>query len=863
MANKDITETGVRSVLETMGIPSSFQGFKENAIGRAEALATVGSSIAGTMAGMGGSVFEAARGGDMRAQLDTYRKIQDAMTYMPRTQGGLDKVQQIGEFFEPVGLLYEQYGEAVGESTGSPLLGEYAEELVDPLFFLGGIGGIPRRAGRIADAATDVAETAEALTDGLPAKPPEFVTPPEPQPAMVVTPEQQQIILSKPERGLIRSSVPRGSVPKVQEQVAGQKAAYPSTDGWAQDRMVVKNVKVKKDKKGNAVFEVDYQKTPYGFEKPPLGVDKVQWEQTISDRAVQSVRDLAERVKQGDPAARAILDQANWYRSMRTRLREEFGGIGDVFADALGATSANTGVEMNWDNAIEVMRRYSRGEFDKQINMYEDMLEQGITDPNKLTGFHKDTKKDFELITKASGALFGMNSPATTKALLDMFRVAEGAPKTPNFTGNLIGYTNAPTIDVWAARYLRRLAGKDRLPPPTEKGVTGSHLKGSTLQEPNVGGEFGFGQRVLTDAARRINQENIIGEIDPDLAQMNPDDLQAVAWFIEKELWTENGWTSKAGEGGSFDYEASLAGAADPKLIKDLRKTARASFAPPNKLKRETQDEYIARVEEAREAHMAKAAEAQAQIDEIKTPLVRYVLGVSVERPGQRPTNVQQAEVAARLGEPAMADESVVAFQVNNTYGRFMQEDERAFNAEFVTRANFNPEGVTRRMVEVAKEADQDAAFISKVVPQRTESSRPGVEIYFKNRQTADFARDLSDKLTEYGVDGFTFVTDARVADTPARQAGLADEAVAGINGLRFQYIPEFDVGADAWAKMSPAERAAKIDEMEDLFDDIAADIEKTEPGISSANMMHYETNVIERDQYDGLLGTPATTQNR
>jgi hypothetical protein len=649
--------------------------------------------MAGTVAGMGGNIFELMRSGDPRAALDQYRQIQEAMTYMPRTQGGLEKVQQIGEFFEPIGQLYEQYGEAVGESTGSPLTGEYFEEFVDPLFFLGGIGGIPKRAGRIADAATDVAETAEALTDGLPAKPPEFVTPPEPQPAMVVTPEQQQIILSKPERGLIRSSVPRGSVPKVQEQVAGQKAAYPSTDGWAQDRMVVKNVKVKKDKKGNPVFEVDYQKTPYGFEKPPLGVDKVQWEQTISDRAVQSVRDLAERVKQGDPAARAILDQANWYRSMRTRLREEFGGIGDVFADALGATSANTGVEMNWDNAIEVMRRYSRGEFDKQINMYEDMLEQGITDPNKLTGFHKDTKKDFELITKASGALFGMNSPATTKALLDMFRVAEGAPKTPNFTGNLIGYTNAPTIDVWAARYLRRLAGKDRLPPPTEKGVTGSHLKGSTLQEPNVGGEFGFGQRVLTDAARRINQENIIGEIDPDLAQMNPDDLQAVAWFIEKELWTENGWTSKAGEGGSFDYEASLAGAADPKLIKDLRKTARASFAPPNKLKRETQDEYIARVEEAREAHMAKAAEAQAQIDEIKTPLVRYVLGVSVERPGQRPTNVQQAEVAARLGEPAMADESVVAFQVNNTYGRFMQEDERAFNAEFVTRANFNPEG--------------------------------------------------------------------------------------------------------------------------------------------------------------------------
>lgn len=163
MANKDITETGVRSVLETMGIPSSFQGFKENAIGRAEALATVGSSMAGTVAGMGGSVFEAARGGDMRAQLDTYRKIQDAMTYMPRTQGGLEKVQQVGEFFEPVGQLYEQYGEAVGESTGSPLAGEYFEEFVDPLFFLGGLGGIPRRAGRIADAAEDSAKVARQV----------------------------------------------------------------------------------------------------------------------------------------------------------------------------------------------------------------------------------------------------------------------------------------------------------------------------------------------------------------------------------------------------------------------------------------------------------------------------------------------------------------------------------------------------------------------------------------------------------------------------------------------------------------------------------------------------------------------------
>lgn len=161
MANKDITETGVRSVLETMGIPSSFQGLKENAIGRAEALATVGSSIAGTVAGMGGNVFELMRSGDPRAALDRYRQIQDAMTYMPRTQGGLEKVQQVGEFFEPVGQLYEQYGEAVAESTGSPLTGEYFEEFFTPDVLLGALGAIPKRASRIADAAENMPRFAE------------------------------------------------------------------------------------------------------------------------------------------------------------------------------------------------------------------------------------------------------------------------------------------------------------------------------------------------------------------------------------------------------------------------------------------------------------------------------------------------------------------------------------------------------------------------------------------------------------------------------------------------------------------------------------------------------------------------------
>jgi hypothetical protein len=89
----------------------------------------------------------------------------------------------------------------------------------------------------------------------------------------------------------------------------------------------------------------------------------------------------------------------------------------------------------------------------------------------------------------------------------------------------------------------------------------------------------------------------------------------------------------------------------------------------------------------------------------------------------------------------------------------------------------------------------------------------------------------------------------------PGRQALQNEEAVAGITGLRFQYIPEFDVGADAWKAMTPEEKAAKIDEIEDMFDDIVIDIQKENSDIATAIVTHNETEVIERGDYDTVLG--------
>ncbi len=56
-----------------------------------------------------------------------------------------------------------------------------------------------------------------------------------------------------------------------------------------------------------------------------MGMSAEDWQRTMVDRQVQEIRNLADRVNAGDPAAQAIVNEANWYRSMRTALRREFG----------------------------------------------------------------------------------------------------------------------------------------------------------------------------------------------------------------------------------------------------------------------------------------------------------------------------------------------------------------------------------------------------------------------------------------------------------------------------------------------------------------------------------------------------------
>ena len=620
----------------------------------------------------------------------------------------------------------------------------------------------------------------------------------------------------------------------VRDEALRIKNEYPEGNGWLPINIAAdsKNPSFKIDNKGN--IDIRWQQPSYAFHTP--GDKKIQsyskeaisqHKNNLVNKMVSDVNGVLERAKNGDQDAIDIINQANWYRSMRSRLRREFGGLSDVFADIIGATSAMTNVQQNYENAVEVLRGFVRGDFDKQIEMYKKIADEGGNlSSKKLTQMAKDENIDFDLIRNAAGKMFGNNSPAATTALLDMFRqIKPGkAPKTVNFTGNLIGFGNEATIDVWAARYLRDAAGKPRIPPPVEKAVAGKHLTQSTFENPQIGSEFGFGQEVFSDAANILNTEGGIKAFNPNIGDMGADDLQAVVWFLEKEKWTKNGWTSKAGEGGSLDFESVYGGSANPERVKELRS-------------------IINSVNTSEADRVAAGKELQT----LEGSPQRTIAGISRERPGNVPSNIDQAELSKELIEPIKKDDTVMAFQANNTYGEFMGELEKSMNFEVVTRTNFNPKRMTDTIVNLGKKYNQDAVFISKVVDDGTEGARPGAEIYFQNRQGVDFAQLITNTLRARGIDGFTFITDARYKDRPDIMK-LSNQPTAGLTGVRFQYIPEFDEAFDA----SRANQIFKEKEKE--FRNVLREISKID-GISFADVVSYQTVVYKNPDATWIKG--------
>ena len=672
----------------------------------------------------------------------------------------------------------------------------------------------------------------------------------------------------------------------LEDQAREVKLRFPQADGWA--KLVLNKVNADVAEDGSKKPILDWKVIPYSFDR--IDGKSIKFESPEYNKRIEllgrNMRDevlgIFQRAQNGDEAAKKIIAQSGWYREMRTRLRHEFGGLGDFMADNLGALSPNTDVMWNWKNGIDIVKRATRGDFDAEIPKWQAHFDSITQKENELKTWFTDqvaqgkTKKavtsspEFKekyaeisalknglrdiMPVKENGAKYGFNGVNAMKAVVDLWRVIKEAdpdikrggqaPKALNFSGNLIGFRERATIDVWAARMLNRLAGAERVPVPAESGVAGEMLPDGSTK-----GQFRAGQDAFTAAKDLIRAHDEMGQ-DPTLSKINDDDLQALVWFIEKEHWTKNNWTSAAGEGGSFELEANLAGTKDQQKVSELRSLINStSTSPEAKVK------------------------AQSDLDALHRTMDRFTGGLSIQQSagtqGQDfvPNDGAQAIVQQRLKNAiysADPDAIVMGSKVMSTQGRYMGEGERSIDLEVTSREGYDPTNLHLEMLKLAQENNQQSMFFSRVLraeegPDSTRH-RPGIEVYFKNKGSMEELQPLLDKLHK-DMDFYTVVMNGR--PTPETNAGAEGDVV----GVRVQYMPEFMENFDGLHGLTPEEIGSRMEAQGQVLSDLADKIIEENPEVTSALRLWYDTEVTFANKYqekiDALSGRNAGEGNR
>lgn len=297
---------------------------------------------------------------------------------------------------------------------------------------------------------------------------------------------------------------------------------------------------------------------PYDFNDSPLakenrGKTVAESEELYTDALSKKLQDAYSEAKKNPDVAAG----ETWYSIAREKIQTLLGDDAQFFAELLGATSPNTAVDVNFGYAVEAYNLYKRGHYDKLIEKYREgkqafkngEIDEFVKETGK-TG-KKATEKAFltwwaekhkleptsDRVNPKTGQpiKFGFHTQPVLRVLDRSWLQQVEGPKTPNFTGNLSGATFQATIDVWAARLLRRLS---------HEGHSDKPWRIHPIAEQGVGErDFFTGQKAFRKAAEEIG--------------IQPDALQAILWFFEKNHWEQRGWTRAAGA-AKADYNVLL-----------------------------------------------------------------------------------------------------------------------------------------------------------------------------------------------------------------------------------------------------------------------------------------------------------------
>ena len=472
-----------------------------------------------------------------------------------------------------------------------------------------------------------------------------------------------------------------------------------------------------------------------------------------------------------------VVKGLGWYKDLHISMRNTFGGRTNFFGRLLGATSAQTDVTQNYKYATQALEAFSKGAYDSYIEEYKDFIDrvEQFENEEELNEFFNEYKgravnalkkqgktaysesrlkpdpkdinetkrKLLNLYPKANPLfrtdnptkLYGINSPATAKVLAGIWLKQTQQSKTNNFYENVVGMTTNPTIDLWAARTIRRMifdgkVDRYRIAERAEQGVD------ERVYAADAGGvsDYQLAEGVIINASEKLG--------------MDPDDLQAYLWFAEKDLWLKKGWSKgNAASKGDFRQEA---GKSDITRYYLGLSTERDQYTDPVLESKENLDI----IEEERQSIQNDLREGDLVSLKVNKTQGQYLI---------YPERSFDAEMIVKSGQ----DMTPVLKRALESAKK--HEQESVFLSEVLPiDERMDPESVER---ELAKRPN----------------ARPAVEMQFRTpmsfEEASTFARENLDKEgvqlgpIKSDISGYTFIT---------------NEAGDKVLGVKYQFVPEF-----------------------------------------------------------------------
>ncbi len=170
------------------------------------------------------------------------------------------------------------------------------------------------------------------------------------------------------------------------------------------------------------------------------------------------------------------------------------------------------------------------------------------------------------------------------------------------------------------------------------------------------------------------------------------------------------------------------------------------------------------------------------------------------------PTRRQLAEFAAPLLEVLAEDDHVLEITSGAVLGRYGASQELSVGLEIVAGPRFAVEQVAATVFRLARDANQQDAFIARVLPadEWADNTRPGITVTFKTPQRIGALQPLRDLINGFAgdgwpIDGFTTI--------PA-----VGEGVGLVSGLRYIFLPEISIRWDLALRRRLAEAEDAMD---------------------------------------------------